>query len=350
MKFAVLLALLLILCCLGFAQNKGGIDSTYVSTFTGPIDLTGRLYSSVKYSRFWVSDRNINERLRYRTNTNFILGVGINYRRLAFNLGLNFPFINDDDALRGETKYLDFQGHYYKPNYTLDLWLSRYKGYFLFNSAAVTTQSSLDKSFLIRPDMVNTNFGISVMHVFNSKRYSFRAAFAHDEWQKKSAGSFLLGSDINVVAIKGDSSFVPKTINDPDFFDQYQLDRVLIYNLSMNAGYAYTLVLKKHFFIAVSVSGSIGISHTTLESDLVSQQETNGITHNFNLNVKAAIGYNSAKYFVGFTGVNSWLFNKTTIPGGVITQIPGNVRLHFVKRITLSKPIKLPLMKNRLTK
>lgn len=347
MKIGVVLIPFILISYSVYAQEESFQDTTYVQTFTGDLDLTTRIYSSVKYSRLKIKDNELGLNLDYRTNVNYIIGFGVNYKQFALNIGLNFPFVNNDQDIRGETKYLDAQGHYYYEKSVVDLWLSRYKGYFLQNRYDVTDQSKIDSSYPLRPDMVNTNFGISAMHVFNAKKYSFRAAYAHDEWQKKSAGSLLLGSDVNVVLSKADSSHVPGNIVDTDFFDGYKLNRLVVLNLSVNGGYAHTFVIKKHLFVALSLVGSYGVRQVGLESEDPNQADRDSFKFNASVHAKAAIGYNSETFFIGFTGINSWIYNKTPVPGTRITQIPGNIRFHIVKRFKMNKPIYLPIVNKR---
>jgi hypothetical protein len=46
----------------------------------------------------------------------------------------------------------------------------------------------------------------------NPQRFSFNAAMTQNEWQKKSAGSFMIGGLVYYGQIKGDSSLVPKQV------------------------------------------------------------------------------------------------------------------------------------------
>ena len=65
-------------------------DTNYYVTYMEM--LTTRLYSSVKYANTQVQNFDQWRGIRYNTNRQIILGVGVNYSIFGLNLGLNFPF------------------------------------------------------------------------------------------------------------------------------------------------------------------------------------------------------------------------------------------------------------------
>ncbi len=324
-------------------------DSNYIASYTSELDLTTRFFNSIKFSRYVLRDSRYKERLRYASNENLIIGVGVSYKRLTFNLGLNFPFVNSRDVEdKGKTKYLDAQIHYYLDNYVFDAWLSTYKGYFLTNPHETTNQDMADHSFPIRPDMINTNFSFNLVRVLNSEKFSFRAAFAQDEWQKKSAGSFLVGAECNMMFSKGDSSFVPSNVRESDFFDGYKIRKNTILNLGVSGGYGHTFVLAKHFYLSIVATAAFGGSYTSLKSHDDSQEDVHGLTFNVNYSTKVGLGYNSETFQIGLATVQTFMTNHTSLAHSKITENPGNVRINLIKRFVLKKPIRLPILNKLL--
>ena len=171
-------------------------DSTYIGSYS--TELTGRLYTSRKFSRYGLKDRDENFKLIYKTNENQILGFGATYKFFTLNIGLNFPFVNNDDDIYGESRYLDVQSQAYFRRYMIDMWLSLYKGYYIDQPADRLSNWSSNNEFPMRPEMVNTTFGGTILRLLNSSKFSYRAAFVQDEWQKRSAGpgtGGIVGSD-----------------------------------------------------------------------------------------------------------------------------------------------------------
>lgn len=320
-------------------------DTAYIETFTSPLDLTARYYNSVKYSRYAIRDNRYKGRLQYRSNENLILGVGVSYRKATLNLGLNFPFVNSwDQDKKGETRYLDAQFHYYLDHYVFDAWLSTYKGYFLANPHSLTTQPLDDESYPIRPQIWNTNLSFSLMRVLNSKKFSFRSTFAQDEWQKKSAGSFLIGAEYNMVFNSADSSFIPSNMKNPDFFSGYDFKKNAVFNVGLNGGYGHTFVIARHFFISLIGTVSVGGSYTTMTAASDDLEDLEGLSWNVNYSSKVGMGYNSKTFYIGIATVQAFMTNHTPVDYGKITSNPGNVRINIVKRFVLNKPIDLPIL------
>jgi hypothetical protein len=354
----VITILLLLLVCMTsdlFAQKEGRlvdnlrvkhtVDSNYIQQFHSPLELTTRLFNSIKYSRFHIRDRALKQKLLYRSNENLILGLGVSYRKLTFNLGLNFPFINNDEEEKGETKYLDAQVHYYLNRYIVDLWFSYFKGYYLSNPHEATSQPITDTSYPIRPDIRNIVISASIMRVLNPTKFSLRAAFVQDEWQKKSAGSFLAGAEYNMIVTKGDSSLLPRNIQDPDFFSGYRLNQYAIFSLGVNGGYGYTWVLFKHLFVNFVAVGSVGLSYVDMDSKFNSPSSQSDVAININYSGRFSMGYNSRSVFVGISNVYTFTSNDSPIGKGSIIQNSGNVRLNVVKRFNLKKPLDTPLLR-----
>src|SRR5206468_364422 len=100
-----------------------------------------------------------------------------------------------------------------------------------------------------------------------------------------------------------------------------------------NAGYAYTLVLRKHFFLTGSGSISMDYGQTTFRSEQ-GERIVSGFTPNIFLRFFG--GYNSAYWAVSLIYVN----NAVTLPGTSQTRMQlntGNFRLNLVRRFRPSK-------------
>ena len=306
-------------------------DSSYISDYTG--DLTVRLYGSRKFTSYQLSDGQ--RRLTYRPNGPFNLGFGFNYKFLGLNIGLNFPFINTSD-LYGKTKFLDLQSHLYLRKLVIDFYGQYYKGYYLANTALLPDLRGA--AVYIRPDLFTVNAGLSVQYIFNDRRFSFRSAYLQNEYQKKSSGSFLAGGDLHTLFIRGDSSVVPASMLRSGFFDRDRFTRSNVYCITANAGYAYTFVLKKHYFLTLSGHGGLGMNYTMLENPLQAER-AEGVHGQLNTTWRIAAGYNSEQYFAGVHYVAISMRSNTPIPSAVQEFGAGNLRISFARRFKVRKAI-----------
>ncbi len=314
----------------------GHPDSNYIESYADK--LTMRLYTSRKFTNFTLTDDLVKPNLEYRPNDRLNLGIGATYYGLTLNIGLNFPFVNDDDDLYGETAYLDLQSHILMRKFTIELWFSYYQGYHIGNPGNTIPEWDDEDNYPYRGDINSIVGGISSYYIFNHNKFSYRAAFVQDEWQKKSAGSFLVGGSIYAVNVRADSSFIPYDIYDSNFFRGYDFNRSFFTTISANGGYAHSFIIKKKIFFTISLLGGIGVGNSKLiaiESN--PKPSVNKTTMNANFTFRFAFGYNSQKYYVGFSNVYSSFSTPSPIEKTSMAFGFGNVRFNIVKRFNVKK-------------
>ncbi len=313
----------------GFYSTAQDRDTNYIEPYTKMI--TGRAYLSQKYTIFGIDGSGGFRDIQYRPNTKLSVGVGATYRALTLNVGYGFSFLNPGKE-KGKTKYLDLQTHLYGTKWRFDIFGQFYKGYFIFPRGYGSPDIN---TFYKRPDLNVKEIGLSAYHIYNSKRFSYRAAVLQSEWQKKSAGSFLLGGSITYGKIRGDSSIVPAAL--AANYPQKDIEQVRYIEVGPGAGYAYTLVWKEHWFITASATLSLdmGFVEETIQEI---KKATRQISPNFMF--RSGIGYNSANWNFNFF----WVSNRTAIngqfPQGGYHVNTGNYRLAVAKRITPGPKLK----------
>ncbi|WP_430900600.1 MULTISPECIES: DUF4421 domain-containing protein [unclassified Paraflavitalea] len=282
------------------AQTGAERDSSYVESFDD--QLTLRTYLSQKYTIFNVNGKGNQYFLQYRPNTNLNLGLGATYRGLTINLGYGLKFLNKDSD-KGTTKYLDLQSHLYGKKWRIDGFGQFYKGYFLFPKG---TAASSVNSYYIRPDIAVNELGVSAYYILNHRKYSYRAAFIQDEWQKKSSGSLLVGGVFVAGRVKGDSAFVPSSR--ASLYEQAAIRYLSYVQAGPGIGYSYTWVYKEHWY--ATGSGTISIDLGTVN------ERTNQVKYHTwrlapDLLIRLVAGYNSADWGLSF----SWVSNTNGIRG-----------------------------------
>ncbi|RAJ83402.1 uncharacterized protein DUF4421 [Chitinophaga dinghuensis] len=321
---------------------KTETDSAYVEDYTN--ELTARLYSSRKYNRYDIVDVKLKKDILYRPNSPMNIGFGANYKFLGLNLGFNFPFVNRHNEKYGQTKYLDLQTHIYLRKIVVDFYGQTYKGFYIANPDKVFGKEYVTQNpYPQRPDIRNTAVGLNAQYIFNDKKFSYRAPNLQNEYQKRSAGSFLVGGDIFHVQVKGDSSLVPYYLEDTAFLHDFHYHKSSIISTTANAGYAYTFVYKHHWFLSLSVTGGLGVNRTKLFL------EDGSISRSFgwqiNSTVRAALGYNSANFFAGIHYVGTSNRSEMPLPNAFQTFGAGNLRLSIVRRFPVNRKLSFPSRK-----
>jgi len=284
------------------AQSDFPHDTAYYETF--PRKLTVRIYTSRKYIHLHLPPIGSGPNLEYEANPKLNLGAGFSYRNLSLNLFYGFSFLNPDDA-KGRTKGLDIQLHVYPKKWSIDVLGIFPRGYHLEPKGFAAANN---ESYYYRPDMKQALVGIAAYRVPNKERFSYRAAIIQTEWQKKSAGSLLYGGEAYYGSVKADSSFVPYSVKNE--FPQSGINNISFVRFGPGAGYAYTLVVNKHFFATASLIGNLDLSFTT-EKGIAKQQK---FALSPTVVFKSAIGYNSANWNVSanLTGLTLWIRGAST--------------------------------------
>jgi hypothetical protein len=297
-------------------------DSSYFVTY--PKMITTRFFFSKKYTAFTLNQQEGEKDLRYRPNSKLTMGIGATYHIISINLSLGFGFLNPDNG-QGKTKRLDLQGHLYPNEWVLDWYGQFYKGYYLYPKGF---HANTPATYYQRPDITVNLFGIGLYRVLNYKKFSFRAAFLQNEWQKKSAGTVLLGGEINYGVMRADSSFVPHNL--ANLYPQAGINNVHFLCFGPGVGYAYTLVVRQHFFVTGSATVNFNLGYSTESGDFIKIDR--GYVNPLSV-FRFVVGYNSNTWNVSV----NWITNKlpvggATSPDNYLLQT-GNYRLIIAKKI-----------------
>ena len=332
----ILPAALLLGCATANAQSKKKadvFDTAYVKDYSHIV--TGRFYGSTKYNKMQLGGLKDARALIYRPNNKINFGLGASYHALTLNIGVGIPFVNKDQSVRGKTRYLDAQANIYTKRWATNLFLQRFQGYYISSHTKQELGWSQSTEFPTRPDIVEYNLGVSTVHIFNNDRFSYRAAFNQDAWQRKSQGTLLAGGYLTYFHLKSDSSLIPSDLSalyDPGL----QIRRGGFLDLGPSAGYAYTLVFKEHIFLTGSVvlGGGLSVQRATSAATDGSEVLKTSAGFGWHGQFRAGVGYNSARYYAGIS------FNQENI--GYLLQdrssfywSVGNIRLNFVKRFDM---------------
>jgi len=323
-----------ILACACYAapgQVKPGIktqktDTAYYQPYLNKI--TGRFYFSRKFTTLIIQNRMKGSEVRYRPNTTLNMGIGATYGWATLNLAYGFGFLNPNEG-RGKTRYLDLQFHNYGRRITVDLMGSFYSGFYLAPRGKAMASAN---EYYLRPDLKINAGGATVQYVFNHGKFSYRAAFLQNEWQKRSAGSLLAGLDLYIGSIQTDSSMTPTALDRP--VAARALTQMRFFELGPTLGYAYTYVYNRHFFI--TGAGSLSLS-AGLNSYYYGGNKTHitGVTPNTLF--KVAGGYNSATWGMSLLYVSNVQRLARDTDEQVVRLNTGNVRLNFIYRFRPSK-------------
>ena len=216
------------------------------------------------------------------------------------------------------------------PKWVIDFDGQLYKGYHLHPSGFAAVPG---KSYYYRGDLNVSLFGVSAYRIFNSNRFSYRAAFIQNEWQKKSAGTFLAGAEIYYGVVKADSSFIPQSIAQ-NYTPPGAINKINYLSIGPGVGYAYSLVLLQHIFFTGSLTGNLNFS-------LANEHAAGNAGWHFSLNpvtrFRVATGYNGRSWSVSANWIEDYLPFQGANKDNRYFFRTGNYRLIVAKRFNTGR-------------
>jgi hypothetical protein len=330
---------LFIATCLGcisfsalWAQNLPlDHDTSYYVTYRSK--LTGRAYLSRKYNVLSFDPPPPGQDFQYRATTSLNLGIGATYHAFTLNIGIGITKFNPDKE-KGDTRYLDLQGHFYARKWNIDLLGSFYKGFYLTPAGLAAPPG---EPYYVRPDIGLSLVGLAFYRQLNQDKFSYQAALLQNEWQKKSAGSILFGGEIYYGAIFGDSSLAP-TLLDPKI-SQLDVNKYHFVSFGPGLGYGYTFVYKERLFLMLSATINLAFRYSNEISSSSGEQESLfGFRPNYLFH--AALGYNGPKWCLSLQWVDTELFLRGAQTLYEYTASTGNYRLIYARRFSLDRNTK----------
>jgi len=306
-------------------------DTSYYNTYRSM--LTARAYLSRKYTVLTFDPPEPAATFKYRSVTSLNIGIGATYHAFTLNIGVGINKFNPNEE-KGETKYLDLQGHFYARKWNIDLLGEFYKGYYLTPQGLAAPEG---KPYYLRPDMGLSLVGFAMYRALNERKFSYQAGLLQNEWQKKSAGSILVGGEIYYGSIFGDSTLAP-TLVDPSQ-SAMEINKFHYFSFGPGIGYGYTLVYREHYFILGSATINLAFRYSTeISTSLNTSAGHFGFRPNYILH--AGAGYNGDKWNLSFSWIDTELLmkGKSTDYGYVVSV--GNYRLIYARRFNLDRKTK----------
>jgi hypothetical protein len=341
MSFFKLATLVIILFSSQFSFSQEQIikktkyDTLYIISYSNL--LTTKATFIIRGNNFNIYDKTSKRSLKYKPNESLAMGFAGYHKKVGLELAFNLPFINNDNDKYGKTYQRDLHASRYGRKTIIDLNLQSYKGFYIENAKELNPSwNSKFDPYPKRPDISTLALGGSFYYILNSSRFSYRAAFIQDEAQKQRAGSLLLGGYLNFFNLQSDSSIIPKQLQSA-FNDRALLIKGKTLTFGAGVGYAYTIVIRKHFFITLSAIP--GIALVNFEG----QKENMDYFYSktkiaLRSQIRFATGYNGGKFYAGLNLTTDNISMDNSEQSSINYHL-GNIRFYAGRRFDLSKII-----------
>ena len=329
----IFILVLMITCLSAIGQsdtsNSFHSEKDTMPYFTDMSDLLGlRLYLLRKSNILEIS--NGDQTLKLNPNGLIAIGVGFNYKSIGVGIGFGIPNTAESNQKKGLTNQFDLQFSVYGKSIGIDGFLQIYKGYYNTNPNDFVDWPSDTLPQL--PEMKIVSAGISAFYIFNAGKFSYKAAFVRNQIQNKSAGSFVLGIFGNYDDVDSPGGFIPKEFPD-SLKPQFDLSAFRAISLGVYAGYMYSFVLSKKFFINLAALPGFGVREIEIKT-LDNRTESN-IKPAPQLLGRAAFGFENRNFYITLSAsiiVRSFEYNEFGLD--LATE---QFRLTFGKRFNVKK-------------
>lgn len=287
------LGFFILLSAFAFSQN----DTLYQEV-TQKYDTTYRVNYANKMICKLNIDSDINNiyirKVREKSENKFIpneifkLRFSFDYRFLGLTVSFSPSFFpgNNDNAIKGNTLILDLGfKFFYSDRLRQEIIYKNVQGYYLVSP-------NNDELIEAYPHMKVNTYGGKTFFIVN-RNFSYRAYESQTERQMKSVGSFIPSVYYAYNTLETNAENTTRLF----------IDKIYSYDLILQAGYMYNLVLDKKWFATAGFHPGIGYNHSknfyqNNQSNLELEQNSQGI--NFNIDANVALGFNNSNFFSGF--------------------------------------------------
>jgi hypothetical protein len=265
-------------------------DTAYIEDHTQL--LTTRLFLLFQNASLLINPANDQiSKIVYRPNVNVRIGLAGFWKWFGLGLSIDNPFYKTDRNAYGETTTLDLRVNAFGRAVAGELFFQKYKGFY------IVSPERPDGTHYILPDMQTLAIGLSGYWIYNSRRFSIRAAFIQNERQKKSAGSFVIRPAFLYYKISSDQGIIPVEIIDIYKIPaSSQIKNSTFYSFGLSPGYAYSLVFLKNFYLTAALFPGVAAHYSTFSN---TDKVYTNFEFAFQLSGRFALGYNSDKWFLG---------------------------------------------------
>ena len=291
---------------------------------------TGFSYSSLDFDLCYTkyNGKNVKEvgTVEYMNNSTMNMRTGIGYRDVVFFVAIPVPETEESRNRYGKTDYRDFQLSWYPGTMVIDLYLQRYKGFYIDNTG-------ISEEERIRPDITLLNTGFNMLYCFAGE-YSFKSSYFQTERQENTNAGGLLMVTANYCRIGSNRSMLPESVEEK-YGNDAGYKGGSYYTAGIGPGLGITLIPFQIFdFSKVYISSTIcigyGVVYKEYETSLKMKKDTAGFCF---VNWRASTGFNGDWIFWG-AAFSIDCRNTRLIGSGIdVTTYPGYIEFFLGTRI-----------------
>ena len=273
------------------------------------------------------SDKNYN--MVYRTNHATVLGLGITYRYLTLSASVNLLQTNKEKTVK--TKGIDLGTQLNGHRFAAFITSQYFKGFYSRNALL---KPSADV-FYKREKMSMTLQGLSFYYGL-SNRYSFSGNMSRMQYQKRSAGTPMVGIDAFYYLQSDSAALVPAAFHAA--FPEHDVMKLRVWSIGPGIGYGHNFVINDRFFLSGMANLKMPINF--IKKTNTDQSHSSTVDLGLNLGLWGKISYNRDAWNLSLQYMN----NRIPIGKGLLkpsyVNNSGLLRLTYTRRIRIGKQAK----------
>jgi hypothetical protein len=182
---------------------------------------------------------------------------------------------------------------YWRQN-AMDLYYQRFRGFYVSSPFRELSVHKPER-YPQLPDALVTNYGLNWYYVTNPERFSLKAAFDHNEFQRVSGGSWLANPFYNHFDMALGSRFIAG-IGDESIQDVPNLASGRFDSIGSSFGYGYSFIYGRFF---ASAQGALGPGLQLQQFRGSDGNDVRDYSLAVKINVNASTGWNYKEYVGG---------------------------------------------------
>lgn len=238
-------------------------DKTFNSYDTDYVVGTGRRWKARVLSDNWVDSYylDIGKKMKMRMMSDFYCNAGAYLQYMAVSVGYSLDMSNVIGNKPSNHKKLEFNFNCARFNI---------EGHYWENSGGtfIRTFGDYNKGHLIKqefPGVSQKTIGLNGYFFFNNRKFAMGAAYNFSKFQKRSAGSAIIGFNYNNLDITMDLSKIPEVLKPYLSIDPH-LYRFHYNSYCLMSGYSFNWVLNPHLLFNISAFPGVGYTHAYEDS------------------------------------------------------------------------------------
>lgn len=234
-------------------------------------------------------------RTRLAPNQQTLIGIGAYFWNLSVKLYLPLPvswFYTQ--ANQRKSRIIDLRASLYRKNWVFEGSLQRYDNIYPQRLNQTDRRNTQDKPEEIFARSIITH----ATYLFSGEQVSLKSAFGRNIVQTRSGGSWMMTTGFSSLELQGQESLLPQPLRSNLGKDSL-ISEMSAVAVEFQPGYAYNFILDK-FFLHASASAGAALQYKLFKVE--QRRETAwGVAPVYN--VRAALGYDNTRFFIGLSGI-----------------------------------------------